>query len=384
MGVEEIFRLVLLIGSVMIFIMSFILWFHPKGLFPNRVLGLLIFAWGYGVFIFAVQSRAFFISYPHLFGVGTALIFLFFPLMFMYIKTYLFKKYRKVSNLLIHLIPFFIFSISLSSFYFQSAANKADLIANGLPQWVRDIFYYGNIAIISLGVLYTILSFRIIDKFEHHSKIKLSKFQTKAIHWLKQFLIINAVLWAIGTSGVFIEMLGVDIPFDLFRVYYLGLTILTLWMSVFTIYKPDLFYATGGESEFDFKRIIRIKKSDKNKLINVSDDKRDAKIIINHLESEKPYLNSEMTLQNLADGSGMSKHRVSELLNIEIGLSFSEVINEYRIKEVIRLINDGVHEQHKILHLAELSGFNSKATFNRIFKKKTGKTPSQYIQDITG
>ena len=90
-----------------------------------------------------------------------------------------------------------------------------------------------------------------------------------------------------------------------------------------------------------------------------------------------------MTLQNLADGSGMTKHRVSELLNAEIGLSFSDVINEYRVKEVIRLINEGSHKQHKLLHLAELAGFNSKATFNRIFKKKTGMTPSQYIQDIT-
>lgn len=393
MSIDEIFRLILLICGVLIFVMSLLLSFHPNRLFPNRVLSALIFAWGYTVVIFAIQSKELFIRFPHIFGVGTSLLFLFFPLMYMYIKTYLYKEERRFTNLIIHLVPFLILVTALSSFYFQKGETKAKMIADGLPEWILEVFHYADIGMIFLGVLYTILSFRIIYKFEHSSISKLTKEQSKIINWFKKFLMANAVLWAIGASGVFIDMLEVNIPFDLFRVYYLGLTILTLWVSIFTLNRPDLFES----NKKGIKKIVKPLKSswpfpgvknddsvgDVKIEFGLHNDKNDVKAIIDYLESDKkPFLNSEMTLQNLADDIGMPKHKVSELLNTEIQLSFYDIINEYRVKEVIKLIQEQKHKEHTLIHLAELAGFNSKATFNRIFKKKSGKTPSQYIQDL--
>ncbi len=393
MSIDEIFRLILLICGVLIFVMSLLLSFHPKSLFPNRVLSALIFAWGYAVVIFAIQSKELFIRFPHIFGVGTSLIFLFFPLMYVYIKTYLYKEERRFTNLIIHLVPFLIFVTALSSFYFQKGETKAKMITDGLPEWVLEVLYYADIGIIFLGVLYTILSFRVIYKFEHSYISKLTKEQSKIINWFKKFLTVNAVLWAIGTSGVFIDMLEVNIPFDLFRVYYLGLTILTLWVSIFTLNRPDLFESNKKVIKNKLKPLksswsfLGIKNDDSVEEIKIEfgllNDKNDVKAIIDYLESDKkPFLNSEMTLQNLADDIGMPKHKVSELLNTEIQLSFYDIINEYRVKEVVKLIHEQKYKQHTLIYLAELAGFNSKATFNRIFKKNTGKTPSQYIQDL--
>ena len=87
-----------------------------------------------------------------------------------------------------------------------------------------------------------------------------------------------------------------------------------------------------------------------------------------------------MNLHNLVEGTGFSKHRISELLNNELGKSFYDVINEYRVNEAIKLLDEGKHKDYTLEHIAEKSGFNSKATFYRIFKKNTGKTPNKYIQ----
>jgi len=70
------------------------------------------------------------------------------------------------------------------------------------------------------------------------------------------------------------------------------------------------------------------------------------------------------------------------VLNEKHGRNFFTFINEYRVREVISRINDPKFQHYTILAIAFDSGFNSKSTFNSIFKSYTGKTPSQYRSDI--
>lgn len=391
MEFNEIYNTLLLVGGVLMFIMSFLLWYSPKGLFPNRVLAGLILAWGFCVIIFATQSRELFLKFPHLLGLGSTVTFLFFPLMYIYVKSYLFEKHRNVLKYGIHALPILIFSGFLAPFYFQSSEAKISLINNGLYEGFYFLIDMGAVSVIILGILYTVKSFRLIYNFEEEHQGSLEEGQLVALNWLKQFLAINTLFWAIGSSAVLIESIGLNIPFDLFKTYYLGITLLVLGASIFNIFNPD-FFAIKTKIKFsETEDFISEKRKPAKLLANhvmskVADDnpldKSEAKIILEYLEIEKPYLNTSITLQDLADETSMSKHRVSELLNSQLGASFYDIINEYRVKEVIRLINEGKHEQHKLIHLAELAGFNSKATFNRIFKKVTNRTPSQYIQEI--
>ena len=84
-------------------------------------------------------------------------------------------------------------------------------------------------------------------------------------------------------------------------------------------------------------------------------------------------------MQDLINETGISYKRLSEVFNLKYEKSFFEVINEYRVQEALRLIEQDFHVLHTLPHLAEQAGFNSKATFNRAFKKFTGKTPTEYI-----
>ncbi len=400
MSFDEIYKIALLMGGVMMFIMSFILWFHPSKSIANRILGFLIFAWGICVLIFNFQSSQIYVRFPNLLGVGTNLTGLFFPLMYLYVRYYI-KDFRaNYKNVLLHLIPFAVFFAILLPIYTTSLADKTIWVTQkGLATWAFIRIEVCAWGVVATGIFYTVLSFKEIRRFETLSHKDLNEDQRKSLNWIKQFLSINIFLWAVGTSGVLLEMLDANFKVDLFKFYYFGLTLLTLRMSWYAAMNPNFYQLdkTGikayestliplpgivqnGNSSKNYKKYL--KEEEKKNAVSREENERDLKKIVDFVEIEKPYLNSNMSLQHISDATELTKHRVSELMNSSLGMSFYDIINEYRVKEVIRLINKGKHEHHKLLHLAELAGFNSKATFNRIFKKTTGKTPSQYIQDL--
>lgn len=98
---------------------------------------------------------------------------------------------------------------------------------------------------------------------------------------------------------------------------------------------------------------------------------------------EKPYLNPELTLVDLAQQFGMSRNQLSALINNGINSNFYLFINEYRVKHIKVLMQEDRDKHYTILALAFDSGFNSKSTFNSIFKKITGLTPSEYRNGLS-
>ena len=96
------------------------------------------------------------------------------------------------------------------------------------------------------------------------------------------------------------------------------------------------------------------------------------------MSSAKPYLNPDLTLTELAKQLTISRNQLSEVINTGVGDSFYNFINKYRIDEVKQLIKEDPTKRFKIMSLAYEAGFNSKSSFNNIFKKIMGLTPSAY------
>ena len=101
-------------------------------------------------------------------------------------------------------------------------------------------------------------------------------------------------------------------------------------------------------------------------------------VLLDFMEEKKPYLNPEYTLNNLADNTKISSHHLSEVLNVSFGKNFYSFMNLYRVEEAKRLMQKNTTGQYKLLAVCFDAGFNSRATFNRIFKLQVGKTPSEY------
>jgi len=96
------------------------------------------------------------------------------------------------------------------------------------------------------------------------------------------------------------------------------------------------------------------------------------------MQKERVYTNSELSLDDVASGINISSHTLSQLLNVFIRRNFFNYVNEFRVKEVKRLLVDPGFDNYSLLGIAEEAGFNSKSSFNRIFKNETGMTPSAY------
>ena len=98
------------------------------------------------------------------------------------------------------------------------------------------------------------------------------------------------------------------------------------------------------------------------------------------MKEQKPFLNPNLTLNDLASALGISTHHLSEVLNQEAGKNFYNYINQYRIELVIEKLKQ--QDNNKILDLAFDSGFSSKSTFNAVFKLFVGQTPTQFKKSL--
>ncbi len=100
------------------------------------------------------------------------------------------------------------------------------------------------------------------------------------------------------------------------------------------------------------------------------------------MEEEKPYLDKKLSLSDLSKVSGINSNDLSQVFNLHYHSNFYDFINRYRLEYLEGLILDPSYSQYKIMALAEESGFNSKATFYKTFKKTTGVSPTEYLKSI--
>jgi len=96
------------------------------------------------------------------------------------------------------------------------------------------------------------------------------------------------------------------------------------------------------------------------------------------MEEEQPYLDESLTLSDLASKIDLTDKRLSELLNKHLDTNFYDFVNGYRVEAFKQMVVDGSYAHLTLLALAYESGFKSKTSFNRVFKQRTGMSPSEY------
>ena len=98
------------------------------------------------------------------------------------------------------------------------------------------------------------------------------------------------------------------------------------------------------------------------------------------MEKDKPFIDPNLTLKQLAANVGLHPNKLSWLLNNHFGKNFNDFINQFRVNEFKQRALDPVNKNLTLLGLAYDSGFNSKTVFNTFFKKETGITPRQWVK----
>lgn len=383
---EDFLFVVFLLGAVQGLILTFLLFSVKNNKLASRLLGLLTLMWAIILCFFVFSVKGLMAAYPHFLRTITNLEFTFFPLLYLNIK-YLLKKNETFNRLdLLHFIPL-VFNILLFSwFYFESAETKYYLVDNN-----TGYYYYINIIsdeILGLqGIIYSILALLLIKKYNTSVLNYKSSNDISLLKYTKIGVYILLISWTIGTIAVNLDFLNIDINVDLFIFTYLLIVVVIYVLSYAALRSKEVFKLSEeqiSESFITSSGVLNFNSN--NKPQPQKEDRETIELneqLINYINEKKPFLNPELSLQDLADGSGISRHQTSAVINQVHGVNFYEFINTYRVNEVKNNLQDPDKRHFKIISLAYDAGFNSKASFNRIFKQYTNQTPSEFLVSIS-
>ncbi|OFY68419.1 MAG: hypothetical protein A2V64_01290 [Bacteroidetes bacterium RBG_13_43_22] len=301
------------------------------------------------------------------------------PLLYLYVH-FMTDPERKFNWLaLIHFVPFIVFLTV--SVIFREVHLLKDLRSFFVPdRFISLRLVYSTCFLLSVTV-YSILAF--VEISRHQKKLKdLISYTSGMItlNWLKilsiSYYVAFLILFILGG----LNMIGDFIPFDPYFVVFAFITICSFAYSFYVIKQPVIYGQEVKIQEADIKEGEKYAKSGlKEKQAETYLNK-----LISVMETEKPYLNRDLSIQDLSEMTGIPRHHITQVLNEKHGKNFFTFINEYRVKEVISRFSDPKNNNYTILAIAYDAGFNSKTTFNYIFKNLKGITPSEFREKSSG
>jgi AraC-like DNA-binding protein len=315
---------------------------------------------------------------------GIFIISYYFPLLFgpflWFYSDSLINGYRKFRLIyLLHLLPSVIFSFVIFSFNDYDADRKTDLILKGYFNISIGYFFINLLVMLSVP-LYI---WQITDNLSKNKvNIDLNYSQTDAVslNWLKYISVSFLIIWIVYIIFTCIAF------FTDFNLIEYGKMIINMAMVFFIfitgyygLKQPGIYISHSQIINKNAKQEIEALTEKKTDAANQNlDEKYDS--LIDFLKKEKPYLDNELTLSSLADKIGIQPYLLSEILNKRLRRTFYDFIHYYRVEEAKKRLVSKENSQFTILAIAYDCGFNSKSTFNRIFKDLTGLTPSEYIE----
>lgn len=152
------------------------------------------------------------------------------------------------------------------------------------------------------------------------------------------------------------------------------ITYLTYWIGIEGVRRMDLVFVHSKEHvPGETKAYTNIEKSKIEGYIAS---------VQQLMVEDRLYLNESLSLRDLSSRLGIDQNLLSYILNTHLKKNFYEYINEYRIEELKDKLNQPKYKNFTMLAIALECGFNSKTSFNRIFKQMTGITPSQYKKTV--
>jgi AraC-like DNA-binding protein len=166
-------------------------------------------------------------------------------------------------------------------------------------------------------------------------------------------------------------------PLSYIQYFYFEviLALLTYYLAIAGYLRSQTIEIAFTETESEK---IEEETEDKKTLLPANDLENLKARLLDLMEHEKPFLDSQLTLAALSKMLGVNTTVLSRVINTGFDKNFNDFVNEFRIDEVKNKLASGAAENTNLLGIALDSGFNSKATFNRAFKKFTGVAPKEF------
>jgi AraC-like DNA-binding protein len=306
------------------------------------------------------------------------------PLLLLYARWMTMEKPTFNPRYLWHFFPFIVFLVTSLVFIDEPVMSGTHgfLVVD---RFISFRIVYAITFVISITA-YSMATFVEIHRHQKRLKELVSYSSGKiTLQWLTGLSITFYAGYVIMFIFGGVDILVGFLPFDPYEISFIGLTILTFLFTIFGFHQPSIFeevvrehdpIAEDPPEENGRKKYARsgLKKKDITRYLKLLEDS---------MEKEKPFKDRELTIFDLSDQLQIPRHFLSEVINEHLGKNFYTLVNEYRIEEVKKRMVDPASAHLTILAIAYDAGFNSKSSFNTIFKQKTGQTPSEFLKSVT-
>jgi AraC-like DNA-binding protein len=361
------FTILTIVSIFLTLILSLFFFVNKKGfILENKILAILLVVFNLQIFFsFATSAYAwqFFIDWHKPLFIIRQTSFLIGPLIYLYVNSFLKRKDVPDQRTTIHFLPFAFALLFLLVFY------------RGVDQfviWESVVDLNFTILILSHNFIYIVLSVMSMKSTTISFKgFYKSIFITSDNRWLQVLLIGFILIWIVNLNSFAIYMILKKPVWCAYTVSIYGLAAFVFinTQMFFLLFKPDVYYVIA---KYKNNRIAQPDKLEYLQKLNF------------YMESRKPYLNPDITLESLAIDISLNPRILSQIINETYKKNFKSFILEYRIRESMQILADSKHKNLTILEVLYQVGFNSKSAFNNQFKLFTNLTPIEYRSKAIG
>ena len=301
------------------------------------------------------------------------------PLLYLYIKFQTTENIRFKWAYVLHFIPFLAVFTTAIVFRGRPVMRLDDF-------WNTDPFLsfrliYGLSFFISITT-YSVVAFVLINR--HQKNIQNLASYTSGKITLSWLLVISISFYltyvAVFILGVYI-IFARDPSYDPTLPSYFGLTFFAFAFSFYGFKQPGIFNEILTEHRIHkkgFPQPAAAEPKYERSGLKEKDAQKYLQKVLKYMEEEKPYLDVDLTIHDVSAELNIPRHYLTQVINGLLGKNFYTFINEYRIVEVKKLLVDEEYAKYTLTSIAYEAGFNSKSSFNSVFKIATGMTPSQF------
>jgi AraC-like DNA-binding protein len=338
----------------------------------KRLLAALVFTIAVNVAGAVVRTTHYDFTFPHLSRVHDPFPFLTIPLLFLYVRALTSRKPSFPKRDFLHFVPFVVCVVYLIPYYLQSREGKlSSLLAESSAPSLGSWYYARSAILLFMGAVYLVFTVSVILAFVRSGKERTSP-TGKAVLFQIRFLVVGFLLLFVG--GVVRYVFDHTAKRNL--LLPLGASILVYAIGYLSFRNPEVLARETDEA-------APAKKYERSTLTPETAE-RYLKRLLQVMEAEKPYLDPELTVSKLAEKLSVPAPHLSQIINERLSQTFVDFINTHRVEEAKRRLLDPSRRHYSVLAIAEEVGFNSKSSFNSVFKKHARMTPSEFRKSSNG
>jgi AraC-like DNA-binding protein len=295
------------------------------------------------------------------------LLLLFGPLLYLYTQSVLYRDFRLSLSKGWHFLPFvLLFVITEIYWQMEGPVQRRLMLEQVMTRKVPGYQYWDSALIFVQFFLYMFASFRLIGRFKRAAGDAFSDYRRIDIRWLSNSLLFFTAAMALAAVNSFIGLTSL-------AAYWLPVFLVVI--GLVWVYINVLLLKALRDSEL----FAVLEEGKRDAPVGPADEWKEVLVRLRvHMETRRPWLEPDLTLEELASQLALRPKVLSQAINEGLGQNFFEFINTYRIGEAKRLLTNPADKKITVLEVLYQVGFNSKSSFNTVFKKQTGMTPSEF------